>query len=1319
MAQYQIQILDALKNRVAVLSKVLSASVTEQLNGPKTIQVVSADLDELEHIAPWNSFVRYVDEEDPSDYRTFRISAAPEVREGDDARMVLQGQHILFDMALETFAVDREYTHVDVDTLVGEILGHSAFSKGTVDNGTDIVEYIQFVYPSVLEALEQVRSMLHRDLTFTESTETVNVLDGAGSDNGVRIQYRRNLVGMTRGISGAGPINRVYVVGGGEPAATIEHARFEVQSVSTNTITLTTGKCIPEDDSYVGRYIYVVDGTAAGNSYGITSTAAGSNDTITSGTDLAAAGVGAGDLIELHADGSGTPLDHLEAGASQATYGVREAKFEVSDIEEVENRVATPSLDGAYVSGSCENWDDEASPVRTENTDDTYYEYGTASQRVQTNSEDEGISQTLANIDSGEAHSCLVHLYISSGRIHVRLTDDKGTVFEHKTASGTTGFVTIEVENFLPIASAGDTTDVKLEIEQEGAANADFYVDFAQITQSPQNRQALDGRSADILYERGYDHLSEAKDPEYVYSVSFHDLYAEDPTENPYDRIGLGDTISVIDEELGIDAAPRVKQITRNLLDPTEVSIEAGAVSEGMGKVAEIVQDQHRDRNRSRKQRGDFNDVNEMTEGIVWFASRSVQFDGEWHANAHDGFGWSGPDTGSTVDDSALRIDDAVYTISAGSFSGLGTDEAYFVYFDKEDPTTFSTTLNEDEAHGENLVLIAMVYTTSDTESRCAIFPKAGQPIITAELVIAGVLQSLNWGSSAGSQFNLNDGTFKLGGSSSPDLEWADDGGWALTARGTFQTETTGQRVVVSGPNNDLNVYDSNGDLRVDIGDISGSYWSDFGAVLYDGTLAVILDADKSGRGSTYSLIELSSDTPQADVCDVDVFALRNTVDITRPNGDGSHYVGLLVDSDIEALTGTTTGTNAGVDVSIYSDSSGNSYGVRVKQVDAGIGDSFGVYIDDQIEVTGTGTGYAIYSLAQNASLLSDLLTIDQGNDRVGLHIDSEATSSYALDIDAKYGAYIQQDISGGKGLHVERNLSGQSNPLVTLKIDHTGDGQTVLKVRQDGAGDILQLFDGGTKAAYFDATGNLSFSASQQVDGVQVSAHQHTGVAGHGSQLDFDTAFSDTPTGISGGSAHGDTAHSQTYASIADAETVTGLWSFSRSTNPPFAVNSGAANVANLDADKLDGEHASAFFGVDGEESASSSRTTTNAFRFYGNSLTSGALIYGQIGTGGTGDLLHFENTLSTDLFSVTKAGNLTILGTVDGVDVAAHDHSGGSGATNSLDPVELALPTASPGTPVKGSVYFQDGPTSGTLYVYSTLANGGSGGWYSETVT
>ena len=46
------------------------------------------------------------------------------------------------------------------------------------------------------------------------------------------------------------------------------------------------------------------------------------------------------------------------------------------------------------------------------------------------------------------------------------------------------------------------------------------------------------------------------------------------------------------------------------------------------------------------------------------------------------------------------------------------------------------------------------------------------RPMVAADFLRAGVLQSANWSETSGSQFSLNDGTFKLGGSSSPKLSW-------------------------------------------------------------------------------------------------------------------------------------------------------------------------------------------------------------------------------------------------------------------------------------------------------------------------------------------------------------------------------------------------------------------------------------------------------------------------------------------------------------------------------------------------------------------
>jgi len=54
---------------------------------------------------------------------------------------------------------------------------------------------------------------------------------------------------------------------------------------------------------------------------------------------------------------------------------------------------------------------------------------------------------------------------------------------------------------------------------------------------------------------------------------------------------------------------------------------------------------------------------------------------------------------------------------------------------------------------------------------------------LSADKIDAGILQSTNWGASAGSQFVLSDGTFKLGGSSAPKLSW---NGTALNITGVI-----------------------------------------------------------------------------------------------------------------------------------------------------------------------------------------------------------------------------------------------------------------------------------------------------------------------------------------------------------------------------------------------------------------------------------------------------------------------------------------------------------------------------------------------------
>jgi phage minor structural protein len=68
----------------------------------------------------------------------------------------------------------------------------------------------------------------------------------------------------------------------------------------------------------------------------------------------------------------------------------------------------------------------------------------------------------------------------------------------------------------------------------------------------------------------------------------------------------------------------------------------------------------------------------------------------------------------------------------------------------------------------------------------------------------AGILQSSNWGASAGSEFNLDDGTFRLGGSSSPALEW---NGSELTLEGLFDGEWYNKSGVIIDATKGIRLY--------------------------------------------------------------------------------------------------------------------------------------------------------------------------------------------------------------------------------------------------------------------------------------------------------------------------------------------------------------------------------------------------------------------------------------------------------------------------------------------------------------------------------
>ena len=107
---------------------------------------------------------------------------------------------------------------------------------------------------------------------------------------------------------------------------------------------------------------------------------------------------------------------------------------------------------------------------------------------------------------------------------------------------------------------------------------------------------------------------------------------------------------------------------------------------------------------------------------------------------------------------------------------------------------------------------------------------------------------------------------------------------------------------------------------------------------------------------------------------------------------------------------------------------------------------------------------------------------------------------------------------------------------------------------------------------------------------------------------------------------------------------TITGLHTFSRSTNPPFAVNSGAAAVSNLDADKLDGQEGSYYLAATnatGTLAVNRGGTGAATFTDGGILLGSGTSAITALGVATNGQILIGDGSTDPVLATLTGTSN------------------------------------------------------------------------------
>jgi len=172
--------------------------------------------------------------------------------------------------------------------------------------------------------------------------------------------------------------------------------------------------------------------------------------------------------------------------------------------------------------------------------------------------------------------------------------------------------------------------------------------------------------------------------------------------------------------------------------------------------------------------------------------------------------------------------------------------------------------------------------------------------------------------------------------------------------------------------------------------------------------------------------------------------------------------------------------------------------------------------------------------VADAAATKGLLVDFNETSGYAAFHVDSESTTHYTAFLQGKFGALIEQDITSGRGLKVTRDIAETGSlALVYFHDDNSFNKQTTLSVRQDGTGDILNLFAGSTEVMTVADNGSVGIGVEEPIvrlhiettsgpslyltrDDSTISADEVLGVVGFGGTQDSGVSY-DTQALITG----------------------------------------------------------------------------------------------------------------------------------------------------------------------------------------------------------
>lgn len=540
-----------------------TVKIRRVLNGEYTINIIypippteNYGEDKSQYLTAWNYKARITNLDDSTDIQTFIITKTNKQRKPNGSYdIVAQGEseavrELLTEVINDTIDI-KNFTPTEALT---EILDYSAnWSEGTVSASLPDKVSFYVSYETVMSALQKLLIACTGEYDIDETNNEIDISASLGSNNYVNIRPGKNLQSIRNTQYFREVINKMYGVGGGQPPATIKGARHIVNTYDSGAgvVTVDDNKVVVEDDSWNTNYkIKFVTGSEAGNSFAISDCTAGAtNDTIKIDTGLS---LSAGDKFIIIDAGPGNEIDYIRAGNSIANYGTVEGVLKDERFIDNTNLVTTPALDGTYAAGLCQDWTKQGTPTVTELAELAYIQYGTKSQVVESSAAGEGISQNVI-VTSGTYFRATVWVYVFSGDVLFQVSDGTSTWQIANDEIGWQRFTLSE-------KSVSDTLDLRILVNS--AVSTQYSVDAVQITEGVLERSFTVNSDSKSLHDRTYDRIVDTKDPRVEYVANFIDLHRMNPQDFPFDKINLGDTLTIIDEALGIsDATARVRKL--------------------------------------------------------------------------------------------------------------------------------------------------------------------------------------------------------------------------------------------------------------------------------------------------------------------------------------------------------------------------------------------------------------------------------------------------------------------------------------------------------------------------------------------------------------------------------------------------------------------------------------------------------------------------------------------------------------------------------------------------------------------------------------